>query len=85
MTTNLGANAPSEVAYFAANTGELTCSKHGGMYLTSELKRRPNAKRISTPLAVWERLNSLEIAMLKADLGFCCETCHYSAKREMGA
>lgn len=85
MTINLGAIAPSEVAYFVANSGEVTCSKHGGMYLTSELKRRPKAKRISTPLDVWERLNSLEVAVLTAEMGYCCETCNAQANREMGA
>lgn len=85
MTTDLGAKTPIETAYFAANSGELTCSKHGGMYLTSELARRPKAKRISTPLAVWERLNSLEVATFMAEFGYCCETCNSQAKREMGA
>jgi hypothetical protein len=81
MTTKPGAIAPSEVAYFAANTGELTCSQHGGMYLSSELSRRPKAKRITTPLAVWERLNPAEVAVLTAEIGFCCETCDRLSKK----
>jgi hypothetical protein len=85
MTINPGAITPIETGYFLANSGEVTCAKHGGMYLTSELKRRPKAKRITTPLDVWERLNSLEVAMLTAEMGYCCETCHGQAKQESEA
>jgi hypothetical protein len=85
MTTNTESNKPQELAYFVSNGGELTCSEHGGMYLTSHLESHPKAKRISTPLAVWERLDSLEVATMFAELGFCCETCYYSSKQEIGA
>jgi hypothetical protein len=51
------------------------------MYLSSELSRRPKAKRITTPLAVWERLNPAEVAVLTAEIGFCCETCDRLSKK----
>jgi hypothetical protein len=85
MTTNTESNKPQELAYFVSNGGELTCSEHGGMYLRSELTRRPKAKVIKTPLDVWERLNSLELATLQAEIGFCCETCWRLTTSKTGA
>lgn len=69
-------NAPT--TYFVGTNGELTCSDHAGAYLRADLEARPNARKIVTPITTWERLSSLEVAALMADIGFCCETCHYS-------
>jgi hypothetical protein len=65
----------SALAYFGDNGGQIVCADHAGAYLRSELERRPKARRISTPLGVWERLDSLEVAMFMAEFGYCCETC----------
>lgn len=70
--------------YFTSNGGELTCSHHAGAYLTAALIERPKGRKFTTPLGVWERLNSAEEALMFAELGFCCETCKANEPTPIG-
>lgn len=54
--------------------GEVECDRHFGGYALSELERRPKARRLLTPLGVWERLGAREIARH----GYACETCGWT-------
>jgi len=70
--------------YYTSNGGELICSHHAGAYLTAALTERPNGRKFTTPLGVWERLSSVEVAMLFAEIGFCCETCKANEPTPIG-
>jgi len=84
MTTNQTPLTNQPKVYFVSNGGSLICSHHAGMYLTAELTARPKARKITTPLDVWERLNSAEVAVMFAELGFCCETCKANEPTPIG-
>lgn len=84
MTSNQTLITNQPKTYFLGNGGELTCSHHAGMYLTSELMARPNGRKFTTPLGVWERLSSAEVESMFADLGFCCETCKANEPTPIG-
>jgi hypothetical protein len=47
---------------YQSNGGVVTCAAHGGAYLESALMADPDARRIVTPLDVWERLTVAEVA-----------------------
>ena len=58
----------SDVLY-VDNGGQVACIEHGGRYLKAELKARPNAKRIDTPITAWHRTTAADLG------GYGCETC----------
>lgn len=84
MTNAHGALLNEPKVYFAATGGELTCSHHAGAYLRADLEARPKARKIVTPLTTWERLTSVEVALLFAEIGYCCETCHANEPTPIG-
>ena len=46
---------------FVSNGGRVACHRHLGGYATAELRRRPNARTISTPLDVWGRVDQIDV------------------------
>ncbi len=70
--------------YYTSNGGELICSHHAGAYLTAELTARPNGRKFTTPLGVWERLSFDEVGEMFEQLGFCCETCKANEPTPIG-
>ena len=46
---------------FVSNGGRVACHRHLGHYATAELRRRPNARTISTPLDVWGRVDQIDV------------------------
>lgn len=57
-----------------SNGGEVTCTDHGGGYLSSAVKASPRKRTHVTPLDYWTRATAQDIAELAAD-GIGCETC----------
>lgn len=60
---------------FISNNGMIACEAHGGMYLKTELARRPKAKKITTPLDVWTVVRSKDEVHPDDLLYLSCESC----------
>ena len=59
--------------------GRVVCDMHIGMEGSAQLKRRPNAKTITTTLTKWNVLNEKEISYLSKKYykgGTICEMCN---------
>ena len=41
--------------------GTIYCPDHLGMYASAALEKRPQARRIETPITVWTRMTSAEM------------------------
>ena len=68
------------------DNGMINCQEHIGSYASAELERRPNAKRIRTPLDTWTLLSESDMDQLAQMVGrFCdCETCESIARNQEG-
>jgi len=62
---------------WVSDEGEVTCEKHGGMYLMSAIQAKPKAIKHKTPLDNW----SLYFTHLLGGENLKCESCQYSASK----
>lgn len=70
------------VEYLYVNVGGMVaCPAHGGGYLKQELERRPDARRITTPLDSWTRV---PVGYVEDGFEYKCETCHPFSERTDG-
>jgi len=63
--------------FWISDEGEVTCEKHGGMYLMSAIKAKPKAITHKTPLDTW----SLYFTHLLGGENLQCESCTYFASK----
>jgi hypothetical protein len=57
------------VKLWVSNGGVISCTKHGGGYLQASVEARPNARRHTTPLDVWDLIPADEIPLVAKELG----------------
>lgn len=62
--------------YFEDTNGRIACEKHIGNYGQAALEKKPNVKRIQTPITVWIRLTDADIEEIKGFNPHVCETCY---------
>jgi hypothetical protein len=67
----------SDQRFWVSDNGEVTCEKHGGMYLISAINAKPKAVTHKTPLGSW----SLYFTHLTGGENLECESCAYSQAR----
>jgi hypothetical protein len=65
------------VLLWASNGGHIACDEHLGMYGQSERRAHPRARRLITPLDVWERLTDADNDEWIREFGepMRCESC----------
>jgi hypothetical protein len=63
------------MSLYMSNNGMIVCGDHGGMYLKSELTRRPKARKITTPLDHWTAFHSLDEVHPDDQKYMSCEAC----------
>lgn len=54
---------------WVSNGGVISCANHGGAYLQAAVEARPKARRHTTPLDVWDRIDDNEIPAIAKELG----------------
>lgn len=63
-------------AYFADANGRIACPDHIGNYGQVALAKKPDVKRIQTPITVWFRLTEADIEEIKQFQPSICESCN---------
>jgi hypothetical protein len=63
--------------FWVSDDGEVTCEKHGGMFLITAIKAKPKAIKHKTPLGTW----CLYFTHLLGGENLECESCAYSRAR----
>ena len=62
--------------YFEDTNGRVVCPDHIGNYGKMALEKKPDAKRIQTPITVWIRLREADIEEVRGFNPDICETCN---------
>lgn len=70
--------------YFQDANGRVVCPDHIGNYGRMALEKKPDVKRIQTPITVWIRLNEADIEEVKEFNSHICETCDRDSRQMAG-
>ena len=61
--------------YFEDTNGRIACEQHIGNYGKVALEKKPDVKRIQTPITVWIRLTDADLDEIREFNPRICESC----------